>query len=541
MSCVRAARRIILHGPVLLLLVLLFEIPLVRSASGSAWLAAGSRQRAMGGAGVACPDDSSAIFWNPAALALAPSWGTRIEVGTGLEVGPDMFTELASLVEDIIQLEQDFADSLYQIQDRLNTGSATLDDLVAMLRLTLVEFVDVQRHDLGALVGLGGGVQGHVKRFGFAVNASGHMDMGLVADLQNLALAQTGDAAQNMAYALQGFDLTLMNPNDLLTDPASPEYQFALHLADDILVAEGGLPQDDARKMAEVLVYYAVTPEGGGGAGADFSDPKVQDMMDFLCHATVGSSSTIIENDMGLSLRGAAVQEYALATAFPLLGKKLLIGGSVKLMTGTTCEGRVSYSGYGDISGPDEVLGQLVEDIESNGFVDSTRLSYDLGLLFRPSRKFSFGLVGKNLNGPEFDLPVSADKFKLKPEIRAGIAVTPNRAITVALDVDITENTSQLAGDFGTRFYALGAEFSILRVLQLRVGMYGNLLTPGSPPAITAGLGVKAGPAFSLDIAANLTGDPSGIQNLVSGGGFSPEDIPTGAGVSLSLQIHTKF
>ena len=147
----------------------------------------------------------------------------------------------------------------------------------------------------------------------------------------------------------------------------------------------------------------------------------------------------------------------------------------------------------------------------------------------------------KNLNRPVFDLPNSGDKFVLSPQVRAGIAVTPLPWTVVTFDLDLSENRSQIATDYGMRFYSLGAEVSVLKVLQLRAGVYGNLLAPEMTPAFTMGLGVKVARVFKLDIAATLNGDANKLMGMAGGGDLEVSDLPEGAGISLSMQFHTKF
>ena len=138
--------------------------------------------------------------------------------------------------------------------------------------------------------------------------------------------------------------------------------------------------------------------------------------------------------------------------------------------------------------------------------------------------------------------PAAATKGGSTVTVTRSVAVRPASFVTVALDVDVTENRSQVAEDFATRFFALGAEFSVAKILQLRVGTYGNLLAEGSQPSYTAGLGLKLGSLFSLDVAGNLTGDPAAsLEALTSLDMANIGDLPDALGVSASLQFNTKF
>ena len=105
----------------------------------------------------------------------------------------------------------------------------------------------------------------------------------------------------------------------------------------------------------------------------------------------------------------------------------------------------------------------------------------------------------------------------------------------------MTESYSTIADDYGTRFYAFGVEVGVFKVLQLRAGTYGNLLMEDALPAYTLGLGVKVGSVFSFDVAANLAGDVEKLSDSMGGGDFDVSAIPESAGLSVSMQLNTKF
>jgi hypothetical protein len=520
----------------------------------------------MGGAGVATADDTSAVYWNPAAVGVRPGVGGDLDVGAGYEISPGTMDEIQELVDDIDRLEQEFG-NITQIQDSLNQGTSTHpDDLVAVLRLILVELVDLQRADRGMFVGSDVSLHANVSKMSFGASFLAYGDLGIEGDLEDLALANIGtDAQQYVDNALQGTDWDQLGVTSGLYPAGSFEEGLALELAG---ILEGGGIVDplDRELMSEALIYFA-GPEnptdpyypyfkqdpatGTPGlfpdhkfAESDLRDPKVQHVLKKIVAATVGGHELFTENDTGLYVRGAFVQEYSFAKSFPLVWERLFIGAAAKVLVGSTLHGRVDYydETTGDhVSSLDEAMDKLQQDIDANGREETTQVGLDVGVLFRPNRFVRLALVGKNVNGPEFDLGNSSNTFALDPQWRAGVAVTPLPWLCVALDMDFTENRSQIAEDYGTRMFSLGAEFIVAKVVALRAGMYGNLLMDEVDPVYTAGIGVGIGRAFTLDVAAYLGGDIDALTSIASGDYTEASNVPESAGVSVSMQLNIRF
>jgi hypothetical protein len=391
------------------------------------------------------------------------------------------------------------------------------------------------------------------------VGAVGYFDAGLVADIQGLALSQVSAvAAENIDSAMYMDGLVDYGTMGAVTYPAE--------LADlgsriETLMTDNGVA--NANQVTAVMLYTAsydpASPDGENPletdpvlsalpiddfAGADLSDPDVQDMLVSIVGATLGSGALIESNETGVHVRGAVVAEVAVAKSFPILKDVLSIGATAKAMTARTFNIGVTYADYSDATGVNDAMDDLMGQVDSQLFedpLDSTQLGIDLGVDFKLNKFVRLAMVMKNLNRPVFDLPDSGDKFVLNPQVRAGVAVTPLPWIVVTSDMDLSDNRSQIATDYGMRYYSLGAEVSVLKVLQFRAGVYGNLLAPEMTPAFTLGLGVKVGPVFKLDVAANLSGDPNKLMGMAGGGDLEVSDLPEGAGISLSMQFHTKF
>lgn len=115
---------------------------------------------------------------------------------------------------------------------------------------------------------------------------------------------------------------------------------------------------------------------------------------------------------------------------------------------------------------------------------NTTHPSFDLGLLYRPSAAYSFGLAFKDLNQPNVGL-AGTDKVPL--EIRGGFGYHQRQFV---FDGEIARKDKDVA-------VSLGVEKWLLKSVGLRAG-----LTAGSRSKrdLATGIGYKAG-AFALDYA----------------------------------------
>ena len=195
---------------------------------------------------------------------------------------------------------------------------------------------------------------------------------------------------------------------------------------------------------------------------------------------------------------------------------------------------------------------QKVEDILDIAYdnkKNSTNLGVDLGALVNFSEMLDkevflnpqVGLTAKNINGPKFDRPdvpagmdpaIAAqwnhDKYQLKPQLRGGVAINPIKNVTLAADLDITENDTMMTG-IKSRQLGLGAEFNLFNRpkfhIPLRVGYNTNLAESDMSDFLTAGIGLNM-----LNFYLELAGAISTSTTKVDG-----NTIPNSAAVSLNL------
>lgn len=205
--------------------------------------------------------------------------------------------------------------------------------------------------------------------------------------------------------------------------------------------------------------------------------------------------------------------------AFDTAMGDISLGGSFKFMQGTTYNGKINL---------DTEFGDIEDRLKSTEKKTST-FGVDLGLLYEPefSEGLRIGLVGKNLNKPEFDR-IDGSKIEVDPMIRVGLAYDIFDSLEVAVDYDISENDTLLVsttGAYKTQYLGGGLNWHPVTWASLRAGLMDNLSSSQEGTIYTAGLAV--GPSFfQLDVSAQM----SSKENTVDG-----DSYPASARVNIAL------
>ena len=218
------------------------------------------------------------------------------------------------------------------------------------------------------------------------------------------------------------------------------------------------------------------------------------------------------------------------------------VGGNLKLIEGTIAQTGIL------VLQDDKSLSDVASDAWDNKKT-SAQLGVDLGakvnlsrltdreILFNPV----IGLTARNINSPKFDRPGlpqgipdaiaqswQTGDYKLKPQIRAGIAIEPLRTLVLAADLDLTENETAIA-NFKSRQLAIGAEWDFAKgktfSLPLRAGINKNLAESDSSMYYTLGLGFKIA-RFQMELAGAISSETAEVEGA---------DVPASAGASFSL------
>ncbi|MBN1809534.1 MAG: conjugal transfer protein TraF [Planctomycetes bacterium] len=488
------------------------------------WMNQGARTAGMGGAGVAAVNDSSAMYWNPAALALQPGWDTTVNAGVhAYFTGPNLLDEFSDILDTIDNIEATI-DDLDVIQQRLNDGTATEEDLQSMLRIVLVDFIALHKFNIG--MGLQADATGDLRmgRMAFGYNYYAYGEAAALVDLLGLALSNAGGGTANFTSALAG-----AGTNDRYAE-GSPEDSVAEALETTMIL--NGIDPSDAELFAEELVYQSIQ------AGSDVYDAAVQEVLNAVVEATTTSSPVIVDNETGVHFEGLLLQEYSFSYAQPLFARKFAVGVNAKILSGT---GYQEALYYGDVDTLDDVVDQLMDPAN---MVDSSGFGLDIGLLYQPLPSLRLGITGRNINSPEFDLPSGA-QYEVNPTWRSGIAWTPFKMLCLAADIDLTKNPSQLLFDYKSRQYSLGMEFKT-GIVSFRAGITGNLLNDDDQLDYALGFGIGAGKVFQLDIAVALdeVSDLSSMSDLIQNfdvDNLDGEDFPDGIEIAIGLRFNVAF
>lgn len=190
-----------------------------------------------------------------------------------------------------------------------------------------------------------------------------------------------------------------------------------------------------------------------------------------------------------MALRGLEARQVAVSYAYAFLDKTFAIGVTGKVIQGA------AYTGTATINGDALTLSDNFGKAKL-----STAFGVDAGAIYRPSSWLRFAVVAKDINQPEFDAP-DGTKFKLNPQVRAGVAVNPYSSLTITADVDATSNRTFIPGQ-KSQVLSVGAEQTILsEFLSLRVGALKNMQDAASAVTPTAGFGLRFF-AFRMDLGA---------------------------------------
>lgn len=227
-----------------------------------------------------------------------------------------------------------------------------------------------------------------------------------------------------------------------------------------------------------------------------------------------------MNNDLTyLEAKGIALVEVPIAYGhqFRTPIGHLMVGGAFKYMQAITYEEQLNITNIGSTSD-----GSTKEKT-------TKAFGVDLGLAYVPSfsRKFTLGLVAKNLNSPSFKF-YDGDKYTVSPLVRTGLAYKPFESLEFAADLDLTSNgylyrnvKSQMLGG-GVSYEPLSSLFS----LSLRAGAMKNIHPSDNTGVIyTAGMGAGF-KWIEIDLSAEAANKMNKIQDV---------SIPSYTKVNLAL------
>ncbi|MBI3448893.1 MAG: conjugal transfer protein TraF [Acidobacteria bacterium] len=467
----------------------------VMPAAAQERLVYGTRAEAMGGSVVASSRDASAAFGNPAAFAFEPRWDLTFPLlDLNVAIDGNVLATGDAIRNDFDKL------SLSNIQTALNSGTVTPAQRAAALDAFLyrVPALGDPGQGLSARASLGPAL-----RFGaWGVSASAFAYGGI---------SPTIDLTTGLSLGTGGFAAAIPSTPDDCGGNA-----FCQGFAASLVTASGG---SLTAAQSEQLVVDA-------GAGKLQGDSRARSLLTRIVTETAGNGPSLLTNGSGVDVRALLVEQIAGTYSRQILGDRLAAGVSVKDMRGETF--RKSF--VVDDLQQGKSLGDDLRDRDNREV--SSRIGVDLGVLWKASAGLRLGATATNVNAPEFDYAGGGGSFKLERQIRGGAAWSPKGWITVAGDLDLNEIDSQVVNGLKFRYGSVGAEFVVLRFLELRAGGYRNLAASGSPLVYTGGVGFRMG-AFELAFSGALS--TRDVQRTASNGTSPPATFPSGAGFALSI------
>ena len=433
----------------------------------------------MGGAGVAVTTDAFASYWNPAGLAFyEKSFSAKFNGGVGININ-------SALAENTDRLSKLDFNSL----NGLNASSASNSTDALKSASEATQFIGILK-DIDSKGGMltfspGGALAFQYNNFGLGAFASSEMNIYVNnVDTLNILPANNNTTIPQFASSLGA---TTGRPATVLFSTS----QYA-----SIVSAFGG-----NNAVVDTLERQLASSNKSGLP----TDQLAQALVD-LGNSFGGTGASIDNNTTSLAVKGMLLNEVPIAYGYKFDFKKygqLGVGGAVKVMMGTV---------YGSIIKIEDAKGSsnIVKKITDTR-TDSTAVGVDLGVAWRKELpligQFNAGLVGKNLNSPEFDNPTGfAGKTKVEPQVRFGVACDPTTWLTIAADMDMTKNKTLAEGrDSQNIGGGLEAHASWI---ALRLGAFKNLAETDGKPVLTGGLSL--GPQwmrFDIDAAvATATG-----------------------------------
>lgn len=493
-----------------LVVVLLSTVPLARSVGAAPFQIQGPRALGMGGAGVATAEGAEASYWNPAAYGL---YRERTVVGPGPVARPlrphisrdplETLPHATGLGVGGGIIGREYGDILSAVNWFLDISETWKSPSISLVRSTLNDFRgdgrEVVRHRVADLNVEGGGLEtqaqtqvvvrhgwwgvGYRQLFDLTAQAvafdSGLGLEGLNRDVLTVLFSQFPERAATISPFLTSREVAV--PIQLAKIPAT---LAAAH-----------------RKVGRAHFRAATTvarrlPGLGSVVDQVWRTYDAVDTGLAIAAEANHPDGSFADNHSFVRWRGAKIDEVPLTAGLPIT-THLMVGVNLKWMDATTYFQELEvFNRHDDLN---------VGEYDAGSGSDSD-FGVDLGFLYAANH-WRAGVVGRDLNSPSFDYPhlggIDRGALTLDPQVRAGVAWLPWRALLVAADLDLTRNHSTLP-DVASRILSTGLEYTPWSWLALRLGIIHDLEQGAT--GYSGGIGVHTDHlALDLAVAANVT------------------------------------
>lgn len=490
---------------------------------GEPFLIRETRPMAMGGAFAAVAEDAITSHWNPAGLAKQRK---RFDVEIPFYVDITGTGDIAKKLDEISKVGYE---SIRNMAENRNYREGPIDVKYTENFFRLLDCLDnLNKEGVAIIINTGMGLNLRIKDWGLSTVYYGMISGDPTIDLTNITLGKVAtpdsvtEAAQDAIYSIvgEGIDYTPGFGN------WTNEYEnFAQELMK-IIIQNTNTPIFKTQDQAERIIKIALD------AGLDFEDVKkyttlVSNVVSKMGDKLIGTTTTtsINNNKSTLIVKGCFINEFMVTHGreFSFLRKNLYLGANLKYMR--------AVMAWFDPQIFKKDVKKEIKDVKSKYTKESSSFGIDLGMLYDITPKLSIGLVTKNINSPSFDYPNAANlpKYKIKPQIRAGVCYKPWKGMTLAGDLDLTRNKTILDG-FDSKILSTGFEWQLFNFLILRAGLLKNLIEDSVGTVYTSGLGINL-----LGLHAEASGMMSDKKTQTEKG----KKIP--AQLSGSIQISLNF
>lgn len=469
----------------------------------------------MGGAGVARNNQALTAYWNPAGAAFNDS---SFAMSAGVGIGARGSDGLAENVDRMSNIEFDNVKNF----DSATANATTVGDMVKAV--TIIKDIEKRRGNIGLVGQVPIGFS--IKHFSFGIYGNFEGNILPMADSTNILPTNTTTGAPSESTV----NVTdLYNAVTLSGETYSPSGYFSsaqlTSLANDFQT-NSTLNSSQATQLT-----YAIDNQF---QSSDIpSETTYDSLKTYIPVLTSGSGNTFDKNTTSVMTKALAYYEVPLSYGYPFdFGSfgKLGVGATAKIISGTVYQNQVLLVNRS--TGDKEDSGELVKDLTKNS-ENSVNFGIDLGALYKYDKWLSAGFVAKNLNspkfkGPAYDVPEydpstkqvtsslnkhAGEDVKLKPQVRFGVALDPLSWLTIASDIDLTENDtlapgSVIGSSVKSRNFGGGLELHPYSWLKLRGGAYKNLANSDVGTILTAGITL-----FVLDIDGAFATDTFKIND----------------------------
>jgi hypothetical protein len=462
----------------------------------------------IGGAGVARTTNAYAAYWNPAGLAFNEmTFSVPLNVSVGLRVSKG----LADNVDRLSKYTEKDANgqSVFDELQNLNSSASNVKAVSDMVSLLTV--IDEIRTQKGTLSLNGNAVLAmQIKHLAFGAFGSVEGFAQPLPDLVNVFPTTAGNSAA-ISTPLGLFEAA-GSPTVLGSAPQFFTPQQLQGIAD--VFSNPALTSNTLTASQALALAQSIDQQMASNPPAGLSNSSIYNTVTTTLNTQLvnsnnnpGSTNTITNNKTAVMVKSLAFVEYPLAYGHAIdMGAwgKLGIGGSVKVVQGRVYQSRIQLIDNGN----GVKSGDILKNFDKN-FEESTSVTADLGVLWRYKDRLNIGVVAKNLTSPSFGspnlknqkgeyvdnagnvvtVPIKDEAVKIKPQVRMGVALDALSWLTLAADLDLTNNETVLSGlGYHNRTLGGGLEIHPATWFKLRGGAYKNLSSSDIGPVVTAGL-----------------------------------------------------